>query len=176
MSQYRSSMFFGVWLSAMRLFYFMRYCDIMDKNKTAVFIGHRNCQIPVDKVIPFIEKEILSGIDTFLSGGQGAFDEICADAVYQLKKKYPKIKNILVVPYHNFRIFDETLFDDIINSDTSNSISYTGFTTAIPKRNRYMIKNASTAICYVRYISGGAYVTLDLAKKNNLKIINIVDL
>ena len=65
------------------------------------------------------------------------------------------------------------MFDEIINPNTSNSVSYTGYKTAIPKRNRYMVDNASTAICYVNHISGGAYKTYQLAEKKKLYIINI---
>ena len=147
----------------------------MNKECTAVFIGHSNCPLSSEDNIPYIEQAILNGVDTFLNGGQGSFDYACACAVCQLKKKYPKIKSVLVIPYHNFRIPDETLFDDIINSNTSNSNSYTGYKTAIPKRNRYMVSSASTAICYVRYISGGSYKTYQLAQKKKLNIINIFD-
>ena len=146
----------------------------MDREKTAVFIGHADCSLSVEAVIPYIEKEILNGVDTFLNGGQGSFDYICARAVYQLKGKYPKIKSILVIPYHNFKVFNETLFDGFINSDTSNSISYIGYKSAIPKRNRFMIENASTAICFVNHISGGAYKTYQIAQKKGLRIISVI--
>lgn len=152
---------------------FFIICDIMKRGKTALFIGHSDCPLSVEVVKPYIKKEILNGVDTFLNGGQGSFDYICARAVYQLKRKYPQIKSVLVIPYHNFRIFDKTLFDGIINSDTSNSISYIGYKSAIPKRNSFMIENASTAICYVTHISGGAYKSYQVAKKKGLRIINI---
>ena len=152
---------------------FFIFCDTMDKNKTAVFIGHGDCPLSVEDIIPFIEQAIRNGVDTFLNGGQGAFDRTCAQAVYFVKQNHPEIKSILVIPYHNFRIFDESLFDVIITPDTSNSVSYTGYKTAIPKRNKYMVDNASTAICYVTHISGGAYKTYQLAEKKNLNIINI---
>ena len=147
----------------------------MNKERTAVFIGHSNCPLSAEAVIPYIEQEILNGVDTFLNGVQGSFDYACARAVCQLKKKYPKIKCILVIPYYNFKIRNDLLFDVIINSNTSNSNSYTGYKTAIPKRNRYMVENSSAAICYVRHISGGAYKTYQLAEKKKLRIININD-
>lgn len=147
----------------------------MNKERTAVFIGHSNCPLSSEDIIPYIEQAILNGVDTFLNGGQGSFDYACACAVCKLKDKYSKIKSILVIPYHNFRIRDNTLFDDIINANTSNSNSYTGYKTAIPKRNRYMVENSSTAICYVNHISGGAYKTYQLAQKKKLRIINISD-
>lgn len=152
---------------------FFIFCGIMDKNKTAVFIGHGDCPLSSEDIIPFIEQEIKNGVDTFLNGGQGAFDRISAQAVHILKKDYPEIKSILVIPYHNFRIFDESLFDEIITPDTSNSVSYTGYKTAIPKRNKYMVDNASTAICYVTHISGGAYKTYQYAQKKDLRIIDV---
>lgn len=152
---------------------FFNFCGIMEKERTAVFIGHGDCPLSAEDIIPFIKQEIKNGVDTFLSGGQGAFDRTCAHAVNFIKKKNPKIKSVLVIPYHNFRIFDETLFDEIINPNTSNSVSYTGYKTAIPKRNRYMIENSSAAICYVNHISGGAYNTYQLAKKKGLEIIDV---
>ena len=145
----------------------------MDKNKTAIFIGHGDCPLSVEDIKPFIEQEIRNGVDTFLNGGQGRFDINAAYAVYKLKPKYPHIRNILCVPYHNFRIFDKDIFDEIINPISSNSESYTGYKTAIPKRNRYMLQSASTAICYITHISGGAYNTFKLAEKKKLAIINI---
>jgi uncharacterized phage-like protein YoqJ len=145
----------------------------MDKNKTAIFIGHGDCPLSVEDIKPFIEQEILNGVDTFLNGGQGGFDINAAYAVHKLKPKYPHIRNILCVPYHNFRIFDKEIFDEIINPDFSNSESYTGYKIAIPKRNRYMVDNASTAICYVTHISGGAYKTYQIAQKKGLRILDV---
>ena len=145
----------------------------MDKNKTAVFIGHGDCLLSVEDITPFIEQEIRNGVEVFLNGGQGRFDINAAYAVHKLKPKYPHIRNILCVPYHNFRIFDKEIFDEIINPIFSNSESYTGYKTAIPKRNRYMVLNSIAAICYVNHISGGAYKTYQLAEKKKLYIINI---
>ena len=146
----------------------------MCKDKTAVFIGHGDCPLSVEDIKPFIEQEIRNGVEVFLSGGQGRFDINAAYAVHNLKEKHPQIRNLLCVPYHNFRIFDKEIFDEIINPIFSNSESYTGYKTSIPKRNKYMVQNASTAICYVTHISGGAYKTYKLAEKKQLYIINII--
>lgn len=107
-----------------------------------MFIGHSDCPLFSEDIIPFIEQEIRNGVDTFLNGGQGSFDINAAFAVHKLKDKYPNIKNVLCIPYHNFKIYDKELFDEIINPNTSNSISCTGYKTAIPKRNRYMVLNS----------------------------------
>ena len=144
----------------------------MNKDKTAVFIGHGDCPLLVEDIKPFIEQEIRNGVECFLSGGQGSFDRICARAVYNLKSKYPDVKNILVIPYTDFKIFDKSLFDEILspNIGYESSIAYK---SAIPKRNQWMVKNASTAICYIAHISGGAYKTYKLAEKEKHNITNV---
>ncbi len=65
-----------------------------------------------------IEKAIIeaieNGIEVFLNGGQGYFDKTCAVIVHRLKKRYPQIKSILVIPYRDFKVFNDNLFDEII--------------------------------------------------------------
>ena len=46
---------------------------------------------------------------------------------------------------------------------------------AISKRNQWMIKNADVIIAYVNRSYGGAYNSLQAAKRTNKKIINICD-
>ena len=156
--------------SELRFFYFLRH---MEREKTAVFIGHSNCDLSIEKISQIIEGEIKKGIKYFLNGGQGAFDRLCARAVYNLKSKNPDIKNILVIPYSNFKIFDKSLFDEIISPNIDYN-SKKAYKSAIPRRNKYMIENACTAICYINHISGGAYKTYKLAEKKNLFVINII--
>ena len=47
------------------------------------------------------------------------------------------------------------------------------FKAAIPARNKYMIDNASIAVCYVNHGWGRAAQTYRKAIKKNLKIINL---
>lgn len=68
----------------------------MNKNKTAVFIGHGDCPLSSKDIIPFIEQAIQNGVDTFLNGGQGAFDRTCAQAVFFVKKNTLKSKVFLL--------------------------------------------------------------------------------
>lgn len=97
----------------LRFFYFT---DIMtDKDKTALFIGNRDCyQVKEADIERTIIEAIESGIEIFLNGGQGYFDKTCAVIVHRLKKSYPYIKSILVIPYRDFKVFNDSLFDEII--------------------------------------------------------------
>ena len=145
----------------------------MKKESTAVFIGNRDCYgVNHESIKSAILYAIDSGITTFLSGGQGYFDEVSAKIVYQLKENYPNIKNALVIPFKSFRIFDKTIFDEIIYPFDAYESSFLTYRSAIPERNRIMVMRSRMAISYV-YRNGGASKTLDLAKANGLEIVDL---
>lgn len=144
-----------------------------DKKKTALFIGNRDCyQVKEAEIEQAIITAIENGIEVFLNGGQGYFDKTCAVIVHRLKKRYPNIKNILVIPYRDFRIFNDSLFDEIIYPFEAHTFSYYTYKSGSPKRNRWAVDHSSVAICFV-YRSGGAEKTLEYAKKQKLKIIDL---
>ena len=146
----------------------------MEKSKTAVFIGHRDCyNLYVDDVIPAIEEAINYGVVDFLNGGQGNFDNLCAEAVNSIKTKYPYIKLHLITPYSSLKVKNEKLFDDMTLFAPEWYIKKIGFKRAIPQRNEFMIDNSSVAICYVQHTSKGSYKTLQKAVIKGLKIIYI---
>ena len=145
-----------------------------DKEKTALFIGNRDCyQVKEADIERAIIDAIEDGIENFLNGGQGYFDQACASVVHRLKERYPQIKSILVIPYRDFSIFNDSLFDEIVYPFESHTFSYYTYKGNIPKRNQILVDRSSVAICYV-YRSGGASKTLDYAKKKNLKIIDLL--
>lgn len=145
----------------------------MIKETSAVFIGHRQCpEITVENLTPHIEAMIAEGVNTFYNGGMGAFDLTAAQAVFNLKWKYPHIKSYLVIPYHNFRIVGRELFDDVIYPFEGRESTFY-YRAAIPKRNCYMVDNSAFALCYVSGAPGGATTTYNYAEKMGLKVKNI---
>ena len=147
----------------------------MSKEQSVLFIGHSECpNITVELLKNEIEKLIKeNGVCEFYNGGQGHFNRTAAVAVYQLKEQYPQIKNYLVIPYMNFNIFDKSLFDEIIYPFPKGYINNINYRSAIPRRNEYMVKHSSYAICYVEHIWGGAVKTYRKAQNENLAIINL---
>ena len=113
-------------------------------NKTATFTGHREC-ITVEKESVYLIQE---WVVTFLSGGMGNFDWLCASTVYDLKQKYSYIKNILVIPYLTFRIRNKAIFDEI---EYPESFEKYHFKAAILKRNRFLEDNSQYAVCHIKY-------------------------
>lgn len=145
--------------------------NVNTKECTAVFIGHNECYgISSQDVELAIIKLIKCGVTVFLSGGQGGFDRLCAVCVNRLKNQYPQIKNCIVIPYLNFKIFDKDIFDEIIYPENFEKYHYKA---AIPARNRFMVDSSAYAICYVNHGWGGAAKTFERAIKKNLTIINI---
>lgn len=137
----------------------------------AVFIGHSDCygvstRIIEEAIIDLIE----NNVTVFMSGGQGGFDRMCAGCVYRLKREYPQIINCLVIPYLTFNIFDKTLFDEILYPEGLEKYHYKA---AIPARNKFMVDNASYAICYINHGWGGAAQTYQRALKKKLNVTNL---
>lgn len=142
-------------------------------DKTAIFIGHSECYGADKETVRVAAEDLIQkGVKTFLSGGQGDFDWLGARVVYELKKKYPHIRNILVIPYLNFTIRNKDIFDEILYP---NGFEKYHFKAAIPKRNRYLVDNSQYAICYVTHGWGGAAQTYEYAKKQGLNIVDIKD-
>ena len=138
-----------------------------------MFIRNRDCYgVNLESIKAAILYAIASEIIAFLSGGQGYFDEASAKIVYQLKENYPHIKNVLVIPYKNFKIFDKSFFDEIVYPFDAYESSFLTYKNAIPERNRVMVMLSGIAISYV-YRNGGASKTLDLAKANGLEIVDL---
>ena len=143
----------------------------MSRQETAVFIGHNECYgVSHSELEIAIVSLIKNGVTDFLSGGQGGFDRLCAGCVKKLKQEYPQIRNILVIPYLTFSIFDKDYFDEIVYPDDFEKYH---FKAAIPARNKYMVNNSAYAICYVTHGWGGAAQTYKYAEKNKLDIINL---
>lgn len=87
----------------------------MSLETSAIFIGHKECfDISREQIKGAIIELAEKGVTEFFNGGQGTFDRICAGCVKELKSKYPHIRNILVIPYLSFNIFDKNIFDLII--------------------------------------------------------------
>ena len=137
--------------------------------KTVTFCGHSEVEF-AEEVRKWLESTvealIKDGAETFLLGGYGAFDRLAADAVWKLKKKYPDIKSLLVLPYLDRRAdskkYDVTIYPPMENMPKR---------FAIVKRNQWMVREADVLVAYVLYSWGGAVKTLEYARKRKKGII-----
>ena len=117
-----------------------------------------------------IEKLISEGAHEFLLGGYGAFDVMAANAVKDLKAKYPHIKSVLVVPY-----LDSDVDRDLYDCSEYPPIERVPKRFAISKRNEWMVDQADVVVAYVDHDWGGAAKTLKRAVSKKKRIINIAN-
>jgi len=151
--------------------------------KTCCFTGHRNissgqyCTV-FSAVEKTVEELIKQGYLYFAAGGALGFDTIAASAVLKLRKRFPNIKLILVLPClvqtKGWSKEDIEVYEDI--KQQADEVIYTSqkYTRGcMHKRNRYLVDNSSTCVCYLTEDKGGTFYTVNYAKKNKLTVVNI---
>ena len=111
-------------------------------------------------------------------GGYGDFDKICACACRELKQEYKGIEIIYITPY--IGLFAQAKIKEMQSGGLFDGSIYPPIEDvpprfAISKRNEWMMTNADLIIVYVNHNHGGAYKSLQVAKRRKKKIINICD-
>ncbi|MCI8387289.1 MAG: DUF1273 domain-containing protein [Clostridiales bacterium] len=153
------------------------------KRYTCCFTGHRD--IPHEKVQDItnrIEEAVImlikQGYLYFGAGGALGFDTLAAQTVIKLKKSYPQIKLILVLPCHtqanNWSDNDIAVYEDI--KKQADKVRYTSndyYSGCMYKRNCHLVDNSSACICYLAREQGGTAYTVNYAIKNGLTIVNV---
>jgi Uncharacterized protein conserved in bacteria len=152
------------------------------KNQTCCFTGHR--QLPQNKIAELqksLENEliklIIQGVKYFGAGGALGFDTLAALAVLKLKKKFPHINLILVLPHKEqttrWRDKDKKTYDKILNK--ADKVVYTAKhyrQGCMHFHNRHLVDCSNYCIAYLNSNIGGTAYTVNYAIKNGLKIIN----
>ena len=146
------------------------------------FCGHSSLY-NYDDLFEKIEKIIIQNINQndktlFYCGGYGDFDNLCAKVCRRVKEKQENCEIIFITPYitesHQDKIrclidsgiYDSTLYPSLENVPRRFAIS---------KRNEWMINEADLIIAYVEHTFGGAYKTLEYARRKKKHIINLAD-
>lgn len=139
--------------------------------QTCCFIGHRDLdgRDLTPQIIYAAEQLIFKGVRVFLNGGMGDFDRQSAYVVRWLKKRYPTVQSLLIIPYLTFRCDYSDAFDEILYPD----LETIPFKQAILRRNRFMVEESAYAISHVVYPWGGSHRTLQYAQKRGLQIERI---
>ena len=112
-------------------------------------------------------------------GGYGDFDCICARACQELKRENGKIELVYVAPY--ISLSEQAKISEMQSLGLCDTSIYPPIENvppkfAILKRNEWMIINADLVIVYINRSHGGAYRSLQTAKRNNKKIINVYEI
>ena len=156
---------------------------ILIKDQTACFTGHRKIPFLRKRKIKKRLKQVLveaieQGYRYFGAGGALGFDVLAAQTVLELKREYPEIKLILVLPCQDqtrgWAQKDIEEYERI--KAAADKVVFTSkeyYSGCMHKRNRHLVDNSSLCICYLTEQSGGTAYTVDYAQAHGLKIINV---
>lgn len=161
------------------------------KENTVAFTGNRNLTTldghldrNLENVIRtelyyLIESYYKQGKDTYLNGGAVGFDMMAAEVVLELKKRYPSIRLITVIPFMGQELryspSDKERYKHIFEASDSYVLIWEGgySTAAYHKRNDYLIANSSTIIAYSNGIGKGTKSTVEKAQKRGMPVVNL---
>ncbi len=153
------------------------------KNQTVCFTGHRHIEPnEVETVSQRLETVLVELIEKgyryFGSGGALGFDLLAAQIVLNLKGKYPHIRLILVLP-----CVDQTKFWNRSEIDYFEQIKRQAdkvvclaekyYPGCMHRRNRHLVDNSSVCIAYLRKQSGGTFYTVEYAKAQKVRVIEL---
>ncbi len=168
---------------------------VCQKERTCAFTGHRPNKLPefgaehlpdmqkLRKIIyDTIEKAIIDGYDTFLSGMAIGFDILCSETVMALKIIYPNVKLLAAVPFKGQPIkfsdaWKKRYNNVLLACDGFDVLSENYYKGCFQHRNKYMVDNSSLIIaCLDSSEPSGTLSTVNYAKKQGLDVINCLDM
>ena len=146
------------------------------------FVGHGTLHI-TEELTNNIYSTIKNNIKnqeriTFYCGGYGDFDNHWSSICRKIKAEYPSCEVVFVTPYITPAqqekmkyLVDAKLYDSTIYPPIDNALPR----FAITKRNEWMVTEADLIIAYVSHTYGGAYKTLEFARRKKKTIINLAE-
>ena len=153
------------------------------RKMTCCFTGHRvipqKDQISLEQRLNNQITDLINqGIVYFGAGDALGFDTLAAQVVIKLRKSYPHIKLILVLPCETqadrWNLSDKKTYDNIKHrADKIVYISKQYTNNCMFIRNRHLVDNSSKCVCYLIREQGGTAYTVNYAKNCGLEIINL---
>ncbi len=155
------------------------------RSRSVCFTGHRD--------IPLSEREelylsLLSAIDIlysqgmryFCCGGALGFDMLAERAVVEKKKEYSDIKLLLFLPFpkqaERYKEKDKTEYMRMISEASAVSFASEEYTKyCMHTRNRQLVDASCCCVAYLTHPSGGTFYTVNYAKRENIKLINLAN-
>ena len=134
------------------------------------FCGHRRMDNKKETerwLVKTCGQLIAEGADTFYLGGYGEFDALAAQIARKLRTNHGGLKVVLVIPYLN-RNADTAGYNEIVYPP----LEAVPLRFAISRRNEWMVEQADVVVSYVTHDWGGAYKTMEYARKKHKRIIN----
>ncbi len=134
---------------------------MIERSKVACFSGHRKLPENCSKLRANLEKAIIElierGVVFFGNGGAVGFDALAATTVLKLKKEYPHIRLVMVLPCppeeQSMKWNEEQkkrYYDLLDQADKVRILSPRYTSGCMLNRNRHLVDNSGYLICYLR--------------------------
>ena len=147
------------------------------------FLGHRrlyNFGELIESVEKVITENIMDCTDdiVFFCGGYGDFDDLCIRVCRSIKESGKKCEIVFITPYMS--LAQQEKIKSLIDMGVYDSVIYPPLEKippkfAIGKRNEWMIDQADLIIAYVKHPYGGAYQSLNYARRKGKRILNLAE-
>ncbi|NLD87448.1 MAG: DUF1273 domain-containing protein [Clostridiales bacterium] len=147
------------------------------------FTGHRNLDVcEIDGIRQRLRETIIKlidkGVNVFLAGGALGFDTIAALEVLEIRKEYPEISLILVLPCmeqtKGWSEEDRAVYDDIMSRADGHTYVQESYTKGCMfARNRRLVELSTYCLCYMREMKGGTAYTVKQAMEKGIEVINL---
>lgn len=157
--------------------------ELPDKNTTCCFTGHRYIennlkQNVYNRLCHTVQKLAGEGITTFISGGALGFDTMAAQAVLALRKQNSNVRLIVITPCRDqhklWSESDKEIYRGILSvCDELVCLNDAYCTGCMHQRNRLMVELSSVCIAYFNGQRGGTAHTINLARQQGLRLINL---
>lgn len=139
------------------------------------FFGHANT---TSSTYPLLEQTIIelskhNDDISFLVGTHGAFDRMAQTALKSATEQYSHIKAHIVLAYYDPTVIKDDWEQYKLPTIYPEGIEKAPKRFAIDFRNKYMINECNTIICYISHDWGGAAKYVKIAEKKHKKIINL---
>ena len=159
-----------------------------DSSKTCCFTGHRPSKLPFGydeehpdclrlKVMLLCEIDRLrgEGINVFLSGMAQGVDIFAAEAVLDIRKAYPEVRLVAVVPFEGQADrwspeYRERYFSILAGADEVITLRTRYAEGCLRERNRTMVDAASHLVAVWGGGAGRTKQTVEYARKKGLRV------
>ena len=158
----------------------------MMKSATCCFSGHRNFPAYLEPIIRCRTENVIERLITerqvryFGVGGALGYDTLAAGLLFEMRKRYPHIKVILVYPFDGFTSRwgeeERSIFANMLPMyDKRVCIAKKPSREAFLMRNRHLVDGSAYCVAYCTTDVGGTAYTLRYAKGKGLWIRNIAN-
>lgn len=152
-----------------------------NKEITCCFTGHRVMSAEEEETLARRLRETLRtlierGVYRFVSGGALGFDQLAARVVLELKREYPHLRLIMMLPCRSqaarWTPAQAALYGQILSRSSEVHYVSENYTAGCMfMRNRAMVDMSGVCVSFLKREKGGTAYTVDYARRQGVQII-----